>query len=56
MDENIKTICKIIEEVSEDICSNYCKYGDILKATDMTDKEYDAFAAEHCDKCPLNRL
>ena len=46
-----KTITDILEDVSKDICDNYCKYPDIYQ---KEEEEYKLY--EHCDKCPLNRL
>lgn len=42
-----KTVIGIIEEVMEEICSNYCKYPDQLDEEALNDK---------CDECPFERL
>jgi hypothetical protein len=44
-----QTVQDIIEDVKSDICDKYCKYA--AEADDTV-----KLMAEHCDKCPLNRL
>jgi hypothetical protein len=45
------TVSKILSEVVESICDEYCKYPEQYKG----DNEDDLYS-EHCDKCPLNKL
>lgn len=45
------TVSKIIEDVVESICDNYCKYPEQYAEADE-EKMYE----ERCDKCPLNKL
>lgn len=45
-----KAIQQIIEEVSEDICNNYCKYGDTEDENCICD------AIRIKGACPLDRL
>lgn len=48
-----KTAIEIIQEVSEDLCNNYCKYPD------SWDEEKEGIPLEDsdiCTNCPLNRL
>ena len=48
----METVTKIIDEVREDMCTNYCKYAD--DATSLLDDQEALDAI--CGKCPLNRL
>lgn len=45
-----KTIKDIIQEVSEDICDNYCKYRD------TADDDFICDAIRENGSCPLDRL
>lgn len=53
-----KSIIKIIEEVCEDMCTNYCKYpGMVSEAYKGKKDEGEEMLYDHiCEKCPLNRL
>lgn len=44
---NNKTAIKIIYEVCEDICDNFCKYRETIN---------EDCECVMCDKCPLDRL
>lgn len=46
-----KSASKIIEEVKEDICRNYCKYTESSYKSLEQDEVY-----AKCEECPLNRL
>ena len=46
-----KSIIEIIEEVKEDICSNYCKYPSMYSPEDWEEN-----MDEICSNCPLDRL
>lgn len=50
IDENIKSLTQIIEEVAVDICNNFCKYG----AT--TDENCECEQLRNGKPCPLDRL
>lgn len=45
-----RPVIKIIEEVCEDICDNYCKYRD------TADEDCVCDAMRNGGKCPLDRL
>lgn len=52
MSDKAKTVSETLEEISEDICNNYCKYPgqwDEETMGELSDSEI-------CSKCPLNRL
>ena len=49
-EENRRPVIKIIEEVCEDICNNYCKYRD------TADEDCVCDAMRNGGKCPLDRL
>ena len=49
MDEK-KSAMKIIEEVCEDICNRYCKYGDTV------DEDGECEVGRGGEECPLMRL
>ena len=53
-----KTVTDIIEEVSQDVCDNYCKwpekYG--VDREDCDSERAVQMMEEICDKCPLNLL
>lgn len=51
----ITSVIKIIDEVSEEICDNYCKYSDLFKVI-KSDIEMDELSEKFCDSCPLNKL
>lgn len=47
--EEPKTITEIMEEVSSEICNNYCKYqNEMMYSDEMLETK--------CSECPLNRL
>lgn len=51
-------IGEILEEISQDICDNYCKYPQVVHEMylrdEISENEKDDFMMEHyCDKCPL---
>lgn len=46
----IKSIRQILEEVSEDICDNYCKYRDTANEENLCDLIRDG------GTCPLDKL
>lgn len=49
--ENLqKTVKMIIQEVSEDICDNYCKYRETVDDDCLCD------AIRNGNSCPLDRL
>lgn len=51
MGENIsKTIYQMLQEISEDICDNYCKYRDTADEECLCDVIRDG------GKCPLDKL
>lgn len=52
----VNEIAKICEEVSKEICDNYCRYNHEANTKDMDDDEYMKWLDEYCDKCPLNRI
>lgn len=47
------SVTEILEEVREDICTNYCKYPAVYGEGDS---EFDRLMHERCESCPLNRL
>lgn len=47
---DIKSIRQMLQEISEDICDNYCKYRDTADAEFLCDVIRDG------GKCPLDRL
>ena len=49
-EENRRPVIKIIEEVCEDICGNYCKYRDTADEDCVCDGMRDGRT------CPLDRL
>jgi len=50
MDNKKETVQSIINEVTEQICNEYCKY------TGLEDIDEDKLYDEYCVKCPLQRL
>jgi hypothetical protein len=46
-----KSVRDIIEEVTEEVCSNLCKYP-TMYSPDEWEEKYE----EICNKCPLNKL
>ena len=47
------TVKEILEEVTQEICENYCKYPD----TWDEDKEgVELIDSDICKNCPLNKL
>lgn len=51
-------IGEILEEISQDICDNYCKYPqtvrDAVKAGEVTEEDAQEYlTANHCNNCPL---
>ena len=50
-------ITKIIEEVREEICSDYCKYTEeYLSKYKNPDEANERMLADKCNFCPLGRL
>ena len=49
----LKPVSKIIEEVADEICSNYCKYPETW---DEEKEGCELTESEICANCPLNRL
>ena len=50
MEEKNESVVSVISKVCEEICNDYCKYGD---------KQYEADpdgTCGHYDDCPLNKL
>lgn len=45
-----QTVSDIIQEVTVEICDEYCKW------TGMYGDDEEAMLNEKCDDCPLNRL
>lgn len=46
--ERVKTVTDILEEVSSEICNNYCKYqNEMMYSDEMLETK--------CSECPLNR-
>lgn len=48
-----KSITEILQEVTEDICNNYCKYPDTW---DEEKEGCELCESDICNNCPLNRL
>ena len=49
-----KSVCKIIQEVIEEMCNKYCKYPG-----EWDEAEHDGMElseSDVCVNCPLNRL
>ena len=51
--EDQKTITKILEEIVEDFCNNYCKWPDLW---DEEQEGCELPDSEHCQNCPLNKI
>lgn len=51
MEKKQKSIAQQLEEVTQEICDNYCKYPERYTA-----EEWDSVCEELCYKCPLNKL
>ena len=51
--EEYRTIPKMLEDVVEDMCHNYCKYP---KQWDEEKEGMELADSDFCLKCPLNRL
>lgn len=50
-----ETVTSILEEVANDFCDNFCKYGENMQG--MTDEACDEMMDAICEKkCPLNRI
>lgn len=47
------SITKQLEEISNEICNNYCKYPE---QWDEEKEGCELCESEHCRNCPLNRL
>lgn len=47
----MQSVMQIIEEIKEDICSNYCKMPE-----QFTPEEWEEKFMEVCSNCPLDRL
>lgn len=52
-----KTVSKILEEVTEEMCNKYCKFPEeyFSKYKDEEEAEEKLYS-EHCENCPLNKL
>ena len=51
------TCTQIIEEVSADICNNYCKYPDLWEKGEIEHSEdIELSESDICANCPLNKL
>ena len=48
-----KNVVKILTEVTEEICQNYCKYPGTW---DEEAEGIELAESEICENCPLNRL
>ena len=48
-----KSIAEILQEVADDICTNYCKWPDLW---DQEQMGMELWESDFCDKCPLNRI
>lgn len=53
MATNDKTVTQIIEEIKDNMCTNYCKYPMLW---DEEKEGMELCDSEHCQNCPLNRL
>ena len=51
--ETIQTIKDIFEDITETMCSHYCKYPDIW---DPEKEGIELADSDICKNCPLNRL
>ena len=52
-----KTVADILQDVTDSICDNYCKWPDIYAAyTREHDDDDTKLLKEKCGKCPLNKL
>lgn len=51
--EEYRTIPKMLEDVVEDMCHNYCKYPE---QWDEEKEGMELADSDFCLKCPLNRL
>lgn len=52
--EEIMTVIEKLQQIREEICDNYCKYGEKINYA-ITDKQLEE-AMEPCDNCPFNNL
>lgn len=51
------TCVEIIEEVTDDICINYCKYPDLWAKGEIEHEEDEKLCdSEFCANCPLSKL
>ena len=48
-----KTVSQQLEEISDEMCRNYCKWPDLW---DEEKEGTELAESEHCRNCPLNRL
>ena len=48
------TILEQLREIVEDICDNYCKYGEKIQCSTSEEELYKF--TEPCDNCPLCRI
>ena len=48
-----QAVTKIIEEVAEEMCTNYCKWPDLW---DEEKEGMELCESDYCKECPLNRL
>ena len=47
---NEKNLMRVIEEVCEDICDNYCKYSETV------DENFECEVIRSGEGCPLDKL
>jgi len=57
----MKRVSEMLEDISNEICQNYCVYGleyeKLYEAGgEDLDAEYDKMLKEHCNDCPLMKL
>ena len=54
-----KTVTRMLQEIVDDICDNYCKYPPMMipeNPGDDVDMLEDMMYEQYCAKCPLVRL
>lgn len=51
-----KTVSKILEDVIEAICNEYCKFPEEYSSKYKDEEAEEKLYSERCDNCPLNRL
>ncbi len=53
----LRTLWEQMEEITEEICGEYCRFGyEFNHREHVTDEETDEFYATRCEKCPLMRI